>query len=169
MCLGVVMNIIEKENLLNKLNEEVSILLEKEKRTFKMTLNWNARTIHGQCCKNYITGVNEIKISKFLEKDEEIKNTMLHELCHLYDDTREHHGYQWQEYARVIGMYYDTKITRTSSKSMGQAQLNAYAKVTCPNCGATVYVYRRSNQYYHPEWYRCGQCGNHNLQIERYK
>lgn len=58
-----------------------------------------------------------IEINTNMTDVEEIKNTILHELAHLDFEARgDGHGPRWKRVARLYGRWYNTEITRTSSK-----------------------------------------------------
>ena len=150
---------MDKISTIKQLNAEVAELLGMERKTFRFIPDWNAIKTYGQC------GFDEngwyIKISKYLTKDAEIINTMLHELCHLYDENRSGHGHSWKCIAAKIGAHYNTCISVTDEKEVSEAALGkAVAKVICNGCGIETYLYRRTKAYKTEcRNYHCTNCG----------
>lgn len=70
---------------------------------------------HGVCQYNKTTGEFKIKVSKHLVKDEDVLNTVLHELLHTCPGCQ-NHGKVWSLYADIINKVYGIKITRVSKK-----------------------------------------------------
>ena len=113
----------------------------------------NAKTRLGQCrSKKYIN------ISKWLLEigtDKEIKNTIIHEILHTFDDTVGHKG-KWKIYAEKINSFGVYNITRTTSilnimsnnnvdedeivKTLGKRY-----KIECLTCGHIHYQNRLQN------------------------
>lgn len=81
-----------------------------------------------------------------MNKEDEVLNTILHEIAHALSPTREHHGIFWQKTAKAIGCNgircYDSKVVaRPPKKYQGQ----------CPSCKRVIYRHRRKG-------ISCGQC-----------
>jgi len=113
----------------------------------------NAKRRLGQCVeKRYIN------ISRWLLEigtDKEIKNTIIHEILHTFDDTIGH-GIVWQRYARLVNNYgvYNIKTTANIHNIMNnnnissdeeKAILGYKYEITCKKCGS-VYYKRRIEQ-----------------------
>lgn len=111
----------------------------------------NAKKRLGQCCeKRYIN------ISKWLlevASDKEIKNVIIHEIIHTFDDTIGHKS-KWQMYARLVNNYGVYNITRTESIDKIYANNNKVRpkdryEITCLGCGNVYYKSRiQSNTIY---------------------
>lgn len=92
-----------------------------------------------------------ITISRYtyLEGEEFLKNTILHELCHAIKQCRgECHGPNWKLYASKISALYDTDIQRADSADKTKALLKKTFKwkVSCESCHATWY-YRVATKF----------------------
>lgn len=130
----------------------------------------NAKKRLGQCCeKRYIN------ISKWLLEigtDKEIKNVIIHEILHTFDDTIGHKE-KWKMYARQVNNYGVYHITRTESIDKIYENNNAERpkdryKIECLGCGAvwyksriqsnTMYGYRHGHRYHK-------QCGCNRFKV----
>lgn len=166
------MNPLIVNELILSYNKQVASFLGREALTIIPIGSWNAVKTHGSC---HITrrGVIEIRISKYLVKEEDIKNTILHELCHAYAPWRCGHDWQWKQLAEKVGNKFHTRITRTSNREhSSELDSRVVCEITCPVCGKVTKYYRKSGIYYHPETYYCNDCGNKtlgHLQIKRLK
>ena len=110
----------------------------------------NAKRRLGQCVdKKYIN------ISKWLleiASDKEIKNTIIHEIIHTFEDTKGH-NYKWKQYANKVNSFGVYNITRLANvqeimnnNGINSEQtkdiLNYRYEIKCKKCG-TVYYKRR--------------------------
>lgn len=89
--------------------EEVNIPICKNIDFFMM----KGERTYGNCTKSLVYDECKIKISKYLVKDEDIYNTIFHELLHSCRNCRGH-GAQWRAYGRVVEQNYGYHITRCS-------------------------------------------------------
>lgn len=136
----------------------------------------NAKSRLGQCCEK-----KHINISKWLLEvgtDKEIKNTIIHELLHTFDDTIGHKE-KWKMYARKVNSYGVYNITRTTSiskimKHNGVDEeemhdmLNQRYEITCLGCGAVYYKSKIQSKTLNS--YRLGRryhtsCRSHNFKV----
>lgn len=126
----------ESENELREIG-----LGDKLKKNITYDINYRAKNRLGQCCDK-----RDINISSWLLEigsDKDIKNTIIHEILHTFDDTIGHKA-KWQYYARYVNNRTDYNITRTTSISKIYAKANipmenhAHYKweITCVKCGA---------------------------------
>lgn len=84
--------------------------------------------------KNYIPKLDE----------EEVTDTILHEIAHALVGKRQGHGYQWRKTAIEIGC-------NGQRLYHGQAKVEAKYKGTCPTCGRVITRHRRKR-------ISCGRC-----------
>jgi hypothetical protein len=64
-------------------------------------------------------GYDQIEINQYLTDKKELINTILHELAHLdLEAYKDGHGADWKRVAAMYGRWYNTKITRTSNKTL---------------------------------------------------
>ena len=92
-----------------------------------------------------------ITISRYtyLEGEEPLKNTILHELCHAIKEClHEAHGPKWKWYARKVSALYGTVIKRTgpASETTPLRRKSRRWKVFCEICNATWY-YRNKTEF----------------------
>ena len=118
---------------------------DKLKTDINYTINYRAKKRLGQCC-----GKNSINISSWLLEiglDHDIKNTIIHEILHSFDDTIGHKE-KWQYYARYVNNRTDYNITRTTSinkiyeranKVRPTKEIHYKWKITCKKCGKVFY------------------------------
>ena len=119
-----------------------------------------------------------IRVSEYYREApiQEIRATIMHELCHMVPSSGRGHGKEWKVIADAVNKAYPTyNITRVGSQIAGQqdhywslrrAANKAYAKssslkiikVQCPSCGCTWTRNRESNLTLHPGLYKCKAC-----------
>lgn len=64
-------------------------------------------------------GYDEIEINQYIVNEEELRNTILHELAHLDLYARGNkHGSRWQQVAGIYGRKYSMDISRVSCKEI---------------------------------------------------
>jgi predicted SprT family Zn-dependent metalloprotease len=153
--------LIEKITLMvNQCNQEMSQLLNHELVDVDLYFGHALQT--AGLCSRYSNVYSKITISltcASLEEDDAIKNTIIHELCHAYNDRNDGHGYYWKQIAKKASNYFGTKITRCFVPT--DAQMMAYEKnknkikrkpvalVEVPEINWKRYIYRRDKGYYH--------------------
>ena len=137
----------------------------------------NAKRRLGQCEANK----RDINISKWLLEvgsDKDIKNCIIHEILHTFDDTCGHKG-MWKVYARRVNSYGIYNITTTTDvdaimKNNNIPQDKALEmrgkryEITCLGCGMVMYQnkinsrtlngFKAGNRYHVP-------CKSHNFKI----
>ena len=118
---------------------------DKLKTDIKYTINYRAKKRLGQCCSK-----NSINISSWLlevAQDHDIKNTIIHEILHSFDDTIGHKE-KWQYYARYVNNRTDYNITRLANVNGIYARANKVRpkqkidykyEITCEKCGKVFY------------------------------
>lgn len=121
---------------------------DKLKSDIEYTINYKAKKRLGQCCKK-----QDINISSWLLEigdDHDIKNTIIHEILHTFEDTIGHKE-KWQYYARYVNNRTDYHITRTTSinkiyekanKVRPTREIHYRWKITCTKCGKVFYRQR---------------------------
>lgn len=104
--------------------------------------------------------------------DEDIKNTLIHELLHqvsgnMYQDYG--HGKHWNMLADKVSQNTPYKITRLAStdKLEGIPNLRKERKyiVRCSCCGSETKYATRANAYKNPSAYYCGVCKERNTLV----
>lgn len=129
-------------------NELREIGLEnKLKSDIIYSINYRAKRRLGQCCsKRYIN------ISSWLLEigsDDDIKNTIIHEILHTFDDTIGHKE-RWQYYARYVSNRTNYHITRTANANEIYVKANIERtfkyKITCKKCGKVFYQQRMTQR-----------------------
>lgn len=123
---------------------------------------------------------NKIRVSfYYLEAPiDEIRATIMHELCHMVPESGRDHGAEWREIANKVNYAYPQyNIKRVGSNVRGTTtsySLRRQALLSCPNrpstkpsksptvqcecCGRLFVRTRESQLTLHPEYYRC-KCG----------
>lgn len=103
----------------------------------------NAKTRVGYCrykkktislSKNYLPLLNE----------EEVKDTLLHEIAHAFTGRKNGHNHVWRKKAIEIGC-------NAERLYHGEAHIKPKYKGTCPACGRVIQRHRRNNM-------SCGRC-----------
>lgn len=117
-------------------------------KNLNFTINYRAKKRLGQCCEK-----QDINISSWLLEigdDHDIKNTIIHEILHTFEDTIGHKE-KWQYYARYVNNRTDYHITRTTSinkiyekanKVRPTREIHYRWKITCTKCGKVFYRQR---------------------------
>lgn len=119
-----------------------AIGLEKKlKKNIVYTINYRAKSRFGQCCNK-----KDINISSWLLQvgtDSDIKDTIIHEILHTFEDTKGHDS-KWQYYAKYVNARTDYNISRLGSSSKVYANANVVPpkkhihfkyEITCRKCG----------------------------------
>lgn len=66
-----------------------------------------------------IVGYDEIEINQYIVDEDELRNTILHELAHLDLYARGNkHGSRWQHVASIYGKKYNMSLSRVSNKEI---------------------------------------------------
>ena len=120
-------------------------LRDKLKKNITYTINYRAKCRFGQCCKK-----KDINISSWLLEvgtDEDIKDTIIHEILHTFEDTKGHNA-KWQYYARYVNNRTDYHITRLANvdgiyaranKTRPRREVSYKYEITCTKCGRVFY------------------------------
>lgn len=143
--------ILQKLNRLAKESEQelASIGLgDKIKKDISYTINYRAKKRFGQCCNK-----RDINISSWLLEvgtDKDIKDTIIHEILHTFNDTRGH-DVKWKYYAEYVNSKTDYNIDRLGSKYQVYNHANKIPpqehkhykwEITCTKCGRVWYWQR---------------------------
>lgn len=151
---------------------------DKLKSNITYTINYRAKKRFGQCCDK-----KDINISSWLLEigsDEDIKNTIIHEILHTFSDAVGH-GAKWQYYANYVNARTKYKISRCGSinevyqkanKVRPTTKVNYNWEITCRQCGATWKKQKMLNRTlvgykYHSRYHI--SCGCHDLQVKNLK
>lgn len=115
-------------------------------------------------CKHTKSGCI-VYINIYLTNEQDIKNTIAHELLHTCPGCR-NHGIIWEKYAKRFDKYGYT-ITRVTDEGifernpkLKQANEPKY-RISCKHCGFVTY----RNRNYNINRYKCPKCGG-KLHIE---
>lgn len=154
---------LKKETLLQKLlrlveesKEELAEigLKDKIKDDIEYSVNYKAKKRLGQCVEKW-----KINISSWLleiANDHDIKNTIIHEILHTFDDTKGH-GARWQYYAEYVNSRTDYNITRLAKtneimknnnvdEEYRKELMNYKYEIICKKCGKTFYKRRLNSR-----------------------
>lgn len=115
-------------------------------------VNYRAKNRLGQCCNKV-----SINISSWLLEiatDHDIKNTIIHEILHSFDNSKGH-GEVWKYFASYVNMMTDYNITRLAN--VGEIYENAHHtrpitrkhykyEITCEKCGKVFYRQRMTTR-----------------------
>ena len=135
-------------------------------------------TCYGTCTKlnqcETKTFDYQIIISKYLIKDSEIQNTVVHELLHTIPECLPAHNEKWRHYANFCSELIDSKITATGNKTIDEDFAKQKQKVfnkneynpaimniaTCPRCNHRIYIKNNIKGYSDgSSKYICKKCG----------
>lgn len=133
----------------------------------------NATSFYGQCV--FKNGIYSIRISKYLNDENAIRETVAHELCHAHETGRRH-GVGWKQRAVIMNREYGYHITRVGGKYVDNDGVLKEKVIVAPNkdnyilkcvkCGWEYKTSRLSKSIKHPELFKCSKCrGN----LERIK
>ena len=116
---------------------------DKLKKNIAYTINYRAKKRLGQCCDK-----KDINISSWLleiANDHDIKNTIIHEILHTFEDTRGHNA-KWQYYAMYVNNKTNYHIERLANVYEIYNNVNKIKpishthykwEITCMKCGKT--------------------------------
>lgn len=154
----------ESENELREIG-----LGDKLKRGVTYTINYRAKQRLGQCCNK-----KNINISRWLLEigsDKDIKNTIIHEILHTFDDAVGHKA-RWKYYARYVNNRTDYHITTTTDidniyKRVNEKRPLEKYEITCLGCGAVYYKSRLQRTTLNG--YKCGHRRHTTCGCNRFK
>lgn len=121
---------------------------DKLKSDIEYTINYRAKERLGQC-----VGKRDINISSWLLEiglDHDIKNVIIHEILHTFEDTIGHKT-KWKYYANYVNNRTDYYIERTESidniytranKVRPRREIHYKWEITCEKCGGVFYRQR---------------------------
>lgn len=155
----------EEQILHNLINQYLAIGIPLHPDQINPKISYtNSLTVLGKCKKQ--DGRYTIYLSRHALKDQEqIRNTLAHELIHtLYGCMN--HGKKFHYYAAIIqkklGIHIDSRASKSEAENSGIKEAyreNARYKIVCNDCGAIIYRQKRSSLIVNPSRYRCGKCG----------
>lgn len=122
------------------------------KKDINYTINYKAKKRLGQCCNK-----KDINISSWLLEiatEHDIKNTIIHEILHTFEDTIGHKE-KWQYYANYVNTRTNYHIKRLAN--IGAIYENAKVvpplrqkqykwEITCEKCGKVFYRQRMTTR-----------------------
>ena len=129
---------IKLKRLVNESIQELkNIGLEDKIHSYiNFSINYRAKKRLGQCHRK-----TDIDISSWLLEigsNNDIKNTIIHEILHTFDDTIGHKE-KWQYYARYVGNRTNYSITRTANikeiYKKAHIEMPHRYEITCKRCG----------------------------------
>ena len=124
---------------------------DKLKKNITYEVNKRAKKRLGQCCNK-----KNINISSWLLEigiDKDIKNTIIHEILHTFDDTKGH-DYKWKYYASYVNKRTNYNISRLANvyqiyNNSGRVRPMEHKhykwEITCTKCGK-VWKWQRLTQ-----------------------
>lgn len=140
-----------KESLENKLHRlakeserelyQIELFRDKIRDDLTYTINYRAKKRLGQCCNK-----KDINISSWLLEigtDKDIKDTIIHEILHTFEDTHGH-DYLWTWYADIVNSRLGYHISRLGSideiyqnagKTTPIQRTHYKYEITCMKCG----------------------------------
>lgn len=156
--------LIKRKHMMKDLNRGVAQLLHRDPLSIDVNVEANLKSSFGDCLQHTDLGgmtVNSasIRISKYINDENMLENTMLHELCHAYAPRHSNHGPEWKKIAQTVGEAYHTKITRLASHEETQeftSSLPLVGKLICQKCGQEIGLISRNQVYKRRgQGYRC--------------
>lgn len=121
--------------------------------------------------------LNMIRVSEYYREApiQEIRATIMHELCHMVPSSGRGHGKEWKSIAdavnkayptynikrigsNIAGQDYDWSLRRAANKDYAESISRKVIMVKCPSCGCIWTRHRESNLTLHPGLYRCKSC-----------
>lgn len=125
-----------------------------------ITLASLPKSVFGRCCGRMKLARIEINMTYYLNADiEDLKNTIIHEICHQISPTYGH-SKEWKKIAKDVTEKTGYKIETYAKreKAVYTGVVYKYA-VVCSNCGTKSLYQRKSNAVKNPLLYKCGKCG----------
>lgn len=129
-------------------------------------LNFNSVNTMGLCQYNKAKDSCIIKISRFHYEnnpENEVRNTIMHELTHAIDRNKHSHDYNWAALAREVSLQTGTVIKMYAESTEGETKAamdRAVAYTECHSCGNRHYIFRRTKVYKREgAGYYCSTCG----------
>jgi predicted metal-dependent hydrolase len=111
----------------------------------------------------------EVAYNLLYASDEEIMNTIIHEILHSCEGCQ-NHGDIWKKYANIMNKKYGYNVKRaTSSEEKGLTELtyqNAKYLLQCDKCGTIIYKSKMCRIVAHPEYFCCSKCKGHFKRIK---
>ena len=136
--------------LANQLNDEVVNYLNEEQgqRLQKVNIKVDPYFVSTTANGRYSYVTNTVFVNQALVNDEDIKEVILHELCHAYAGSKAHHGPVWKNLATIVGYYFDVNITRCNNFTYDETLIpKAVATLECPCCHRKWIYYRKGKKY----------------------
>jgi len=147
--------------------KKVGELKTRSKRVRGVTYTFKRIAYNNIDKTNYI-GINK----KLIGEDFEIEKTMAHELIHTISGC-DNHGSNFKKYAELINKHYpkyniSTYYTPDSDETENIANIKKPKYVvTCENCGAKTYFYRKCKTLDIISRCTCKKCKNSNFKVEK--
>lgn len=122
------------------------------KNNIKYTINYRAKRRLGQCCEKQYINISSWLLE--IGNDHDIKNTIIHEILHTFNDTVGHKA-KWQYYASYVNNRTDYHITRTGNINEIYERANKVRpiekvcykwKITCNKCGKVFYRHKMTTR-----------------------
>lgn len=139
-------------------------------KKIKITRVFTSRATSRHAQVNRLTGTLNISVGMFNEgvSERDFDNTLLHEMCHMYEDAGHGHGPKWKLVADIASQVSGLSITRCSNiegfSSVNRAERREQLVkksglvFKCEDCGQIITRTRRSNFTENYDKYRCGRC-----------
>lgn len=138
-------------------NVKVAEILNTSQMTIQLDFS---RALHtAGTCRRISNQTAKIKISRNLanmRSEHETKNTIVHELCHAYDNNHSKHGHNWKRIAQIVGNELGFNITRAYHVSAelankiatSQRTASPVALIEVPELNYKKYIYKKCRGYY---------------------
>jgi len=125
----------------------------------------NAKARFG-CCSHQKRTIYLSRFCTMNRTEDEVKNTILHEIAHVIAGPREGHGYLWRVAAKQVGINNPSRLGKVSDSLQQAIQQNANYIIECPNCGPLGHANRMGKTMRYGS-YTCQKCGTKGLKWER--
>lgn len=106
-----------------------------------------------------------VRINVNMVNEEEVKNTIIHEILHTYPNCQCHTG-EWKRRAQIVKNKLGYEITRLSRKELGETTRKPKYIIECQDCGTITKLYKKTWWLDKLDICSCGRCKSHNLKIK---
>ena len=139
-------------NAVEYYNAEVARILNKPEQQLDIKFSMSKR--NAGTCLRLSNRKSIITISRLLANvrtEHDTHNTIVHELCHAYNDSCDKHGPNWKRIAKFVGNRLGFNITRTfllSDEITEKIKTNKpIALIEVPEIGYKHYIYKKCKGY----------------------
>lgn len=118
---------------------------------------FKAKKTYGTAARDLPSNGWLVRINEYMTDENEIKNTIIHEILHTFPNCQCHTG-EWKRRAIIVKKHLGYDITRTSHKELEASVLKPKIQLKCSKCG---HIW---NYYKTPKWLKyldncsCSSC-----------